>query len=389
MSTLLQDVVKQGLETRASDWNFTAGEPVALTIDGRTVKIVDKGPLDNAAIIALLNQLIPDSSKGEVEWKDKLRVPVDLSLKFSMPGQKPDSVRFRLHAKRCFAGIGFNLRLLSEVPPDMNKLETPEAFRRMLNRHSGMIFVTGPVGSGKTTTLAAAVSHINRTRATKITTWEAPIEILHRSDQSIVEQHEVGSHADISSFEAACEAAMRENSKVIMFGELRSLAALRLAVELSDTGHLVLGTLHTGNCVQCVSRLVDAAPDGERAFFLNKISSNLLCTLSQRLIPLPSNKPGRRANYELMVVNESIASQIARGDFAQLPGSIETGKKDGMFFFDDHLADLLRTGVYTADEIFSFVPNPGATLTHFTKRGVLKPDQISKLRNKYAPSVIP
>lgn len=380
----IDELISKGIAARASDWHFKTGEPVAFRVGGNVCRN-GGGALDADACARYLSELTGEQVAPDA-WGKRLFTPLDRTVTREIEERR---VRLRLHAKRSRAGIGFNLRHIAEKPISMDELQTPHSFRELLRRESGLILVTGQTGSGKSTTLAAGIDFINATREGKIISYEAPVEIEHPSQKCLVEQHEVGLGEDIASFEEAAVSAMREDPDVVMFGELRTPEVIRLALEVADTGHLVLGTMHTGDATQSVSRLIGAAPEGEKSFYLNKIATNLLGTLSQRLIPAKRESNGEstkrllRANYELMIVNEAIFSNINTGEFAQIPNAIVTGRKSGMFTFDDHLADLVAAKEYTAEEALNFVPNPMLTLRTFAQRRVVNPAQEQALKKRY------
>lgn len=380
----IDELISSGIAARASDWHFKTGEPVAFRVGGNVRREGDA--LDADVCAEYLSELTGEKVARDA-WEKRLFAPMDRTVTRHIAERR---VRLRLHAKRSRAGVGFNLRHIAEKPISMDELQTPQAFRDLLRRESGLILVTGQTGSGKSTTLAAGIDAINASREGKIISYEAPVEIEHPSRKCLVEQHEVGAGEDIASFEEAAVSAMREDPDVVMFGELRTPEVIRLALEVADTGHLVLGTMHTGDATQSVSRLIGAAPEGEKSFYLNKIATNLLGTLSQRLIPVSSQRANGegakrllRANYELMIVNDAIFSNINTGEFAQIPNAIVTGRKSGMFTFDDHLADLVAAKEYTAEEALNFVPNPRLTLRTFAQRRVVNAAQEQALNKRY------
>ncbi|AHF94996.1 hypothetical protein OPIT5_00235 (plasmid) [Opitutaceae bacterium TAV5] len=251
------------------------------------------------------------------------------------------------------------------------------------SRSAGLVLATGQTGSGKSTTLAAIIDHLVETQPIKVITYEAPIETIFRSRKGLVQQHEVGpyGHGHIENFIEAAKSAMREDPDVIMFGELREPEAIRYAVEAAETGHLVFGTLHTGNAEQSISRLITASPGEGKEFFLNSISTALLGVVSQRLIPTREGK--LRANYELMIVNEGISGCIARADFNQIKNTMLTGRRDGMFTFEEHLEELFLSKEYSAEEVVRFSPVPRAMLRHLHNRKHITSQQFQLIGRMY------
>lgn len=237
--------------------------------------------------------------------------------------------RLRASAFRHLEGASLVLRLLPEVCPQLSTLGAPPAITELLNEEGGLILVTGATGSGKSTTLAAMVDHLNHTRDGHILTLEDPVEFVHRSERCLIHQREVGVHS--GSFSAALRVALRQDPDVILLGELRDTETIRLALTAAETGHLVLSTLHTRGAAQAIERLVDVFPAGEKEQVRSQLAGSLCAVLAQKL--LPDKQEGRVALYELLINTPAVGSLIREGKTHQLPGVMQTGQQAGMLTF--------------------------------------------------------
>ncbi|MFQ3680082.1 MAG: type IV pilus twitching motility protein PilT, partial [Pseudanabaenaceae cyanobacterium] len=251
------------------------------------------------------------------------------------------------------------LRALSSKIPDMDDLKLPQVVRELSELPRGLVLVTGPTGSGKSTTLAAMIQTINKTRAEHILTVEDPIEFVYEPVKSVIHQRQVGE--DTKSFQAALRAALREDPDVILVGEMRDLETIQLAVSASETGHLVFGTLHTSSAAQTVDRMVDVFPPEQQAQIRTQLSNSLKAVLSQTLVPRHNPQPGqfgRVMAQEIMIVTPAIANLIREGKTAQMYGFIQTGGKDGMQTLESVLAQLYLDGEITFENAISKTSRP-------------------------------
>ncbi|HEY2451445.1 MAG TPA: type IV pilus twitching motility protein PilT [Scandinavium sp.] len=243
--------------------------------------------------------------------------------------QTDGGTRLRASVFRHVDGVSLVLRLLPESCPQLSSLGAPLAINELLNEESGLILVTGATGSGKSTTLAAMVDHLNHQRDGHILTLEDPVEFVHHSERCLIHQREVGAHC--GSFSAALRVALRQDPDVILLGELRDTETIRLALTAAETGHLVLSTLHTRGAAQAIERLVDVFPAGEKDQVRSQLAGSLCAVLAQKL--LPDKQGGRVALYELLVNTPAVGSLIREGKTHQLPGVMQTGQQAGMLTF--------------------------------------------------------
>jgi twitching motility protein PilT len=255
--------------------------------------------------------------------------------------------RFRTSVVRQRTGYNLVFRIIASKLRSMDDLGLPSVLRLLTQYHNGLVLVTGPVGSGKSTTLAALVNEINTTRRDHIITLEDPIEYIIPSQNCHVTQREIHTHT--KSFAAALRGALREDPDVIMVGEMRDLETISLAITASETGHLVLGTLHTSNAARTLDRVLDVFPNDQRDQIRVMVSESLRGIVSQQLIPR-ADRQGRVLAMEILVNTPAVANLIREGRTFMLPGVIQTGKKLGMRLMDDSIADLFKAGLISAEE---------------------------------------
>lgn len=249
--------------------------------------------------------------------------------------------RLRASAFHHARGFSLVLRLLPDRCPQLPGLGVPPALTELLNEPSGLILVTGATGSGKSTTLAAMVDHLNHLRDGHILTLEDPVEFIHRSERCLIHQREIGLHCP--SFSDGLRVALREDPDVILIGELRDTQSIRLALTAAETGHLVMSTLHTRGAAQAVERLIDVFPAGEKEQVRSQLAGSLCAVLAQKL--LPDRQDGRTALYELLVNTPAVGNLIREGKTHQLPGIMQTGQQAGMLTFSQHFQQRQAAGV--------------------------------------------
>lgn len=272
----------------------------------------------------------PDPQILLLDWlSDAVRLQWQHENQCDFAVQASDGRRLRASAFRHAEGVSLALRLLPERCPQLAELDAPVVITELLNEESGLILVTGATGSGKSTTLAAMVNHLNHHRDGHILTLEDPVEFVHHSERCLIHQREVGAHCD--SFAAALRVALRQDPDVILLGELRDTETIRLALTAAETGHLVLSTLHTRGAAQAIERLVDVFPAGEKEQVRSQLAGSLCAVLAQKL--LPDKQGGRVALYELLVNTPAVGSLIREGKTHQLPGVMQTGQLAGMLTF--------------------------------------------------------
>ena len=249
----------------------------------------------------------------------------------------PNIARFRANAFLQINGISAVLRTIPATIPTLEELGSPPIFKKMLDAPNGLILVTGPTGSGKSTTLAAMINHINLNEYCHIITIEDPIEFTHKSKKSLISQRQI--HRDTISFSSALRSALREDPDVILVGEMRDLETIRLALTAAETGHLVLGTLHTSSAPRTINRIVDVFPAGEKDMIRNMISESLQAVVCQALIKKPAGS--RVAAYEIMIGTPAIRNLIRENQIAQIYSAIQLGSSFGMCTLDQYVQGLI------------------------------------------------
>jgi twitching motility protein PilT len=329
---LLEEVVKLD----GSDLHLTAGVPPMIRVDGALKPIANMKELSPTDIEKIVFSIVDDAQK-EILLKD---MEVDFSFAFG------DVARFRANAYHQRGNIGLALRLIPTQIRTLDDLGMPQLLSKFVDIPQGLILVTGPTGSGKSTTLAAMIDLINQNKAVHIITIEDPIEYAHKNAKSIIEQREV--HYDTRSFGAALRSVLREDPDVVLIGEMRDLETIAAAITIAETGHLVLATLHTNNAAQSVDRMVDVFPPHQQQQIRVQLSNILAAIVSQRLVPAIGG--GRIAATEIMVANSAVRNIIREGKSHQLDAVIQTGAEEGMQAMDHTLANLIKSGRITLEE---------------------------------------
>jgi|688.fasta_scaffold35600_5 twitching motility protein PilT len=342
----IHQFLSYALEQRASDIHFSAEEPVRFRIDGDLVPLQNT-TASNEEVQKLLFEIL-NSDEREKLLKEK---NIDKSYFVPEIGQ------FRVNVFFNRKGIAAVLRSIPVKIPSMESLGLPEVIKKIADKPRGLVLVTGPTGSGKSTTLAAIIDYINSTYPGHILTIEDPIEFVHQSKKCLVNQRDIGNSCN--SFQDALKYALREDPDVILIGELRDLETISLALTAAETGHLVLGTLHTRGAAASIDRMIDSFPTDQQPMVRAMISDSLLAVISQALVKRADGK-GRAAAYEIMVVNHAIANLIREGKVFQMEGVIQTGKKDGMILMEQHLLSLISDGVITREEASPYLKNGGS-----------------------------
>lgn len=317
------------LRESASDLHLATGRVPTVRVDGR-MRPLDLPPLQAETMRVLLGQMLSEEQRRQFEERHDL----DLALAL------PDAPRCRVNVFEQLHGAGAVLRLLPQRVPSLEALGLGETFRRLLDVESGLLLVTGPTGSGKSTTLAALVDHLNRERELHILTLEDPLEFIHEPRRSQVSQREIPRHSP--AFAQALRAALRQDPDVIMLGELRDLETIRLALTAAETGHLVLATLHTSSAAKSVDRIVDVFAGEEKAMVRSLLAESLQAVVSQVLVPRIGG--GRVAVHEILVATPAVRNLIREGKTAQLHSVMQTGVAQGMQTLDSSLQGLVARG---------------------------------------------
>jgi twitching motility protein PilT len=325
-------------ERDASDLHLTVGTPPSLRIHGKLVRL-DYPPLTAQSLHEMLYDVLTDEHKARFEDTHDL----DLSLELQNVG------RFRVNVFVQRLGEAAVFRLIPTAIKSLDQLGMPAILRSLATKDRGLVLVTGPTGSGKSTTLAAMIDLMNTERTDHIITIEDPIEFVHQHKSCLVNQREVGPHTQ--SFSAALRSALREDPDIILVGEMRDLETIAMALTAAETGHLVLATLHTNSAAQTVNRIIDVFPPHQQDQIRVQLSEALLGVLAQTLIPRADGR-GRVPAIEMMVATPAIRNLIREGKTFQIPSMIETGAKEGMTSLDQCLRDLLRRGLISPEDAF-------------------------------------
>ena len=320
----------------ASDLHLAAGQRPHWRIDGEIHEIADVSVLGRETVLELLGDALPDRNREEFAATN------DTDFALELPGV----ARFRVNMFRDLGGVGAVLRIIPTTILSLDQLGMPPIVAQLCAQPKGLVLVTGPTGSGKSTTLAAMVDLINRTRREHVVSLEDPVEFVHTSQSSLVNQREVGSHT--SSFARAIRAALREDPDIILVGEMRDLETVSLALEAANTGHLVLGTLHTATAISTIERIIGLFPPEEQNRIQVTVADVLQGVVSQVLLKRIGG--GRVAALEVLVVNAAVSNLIREGKNHQIASSMQTGKAAGNQMLNEALAALARSGTVETDE---------------------------------------
>jgi len=326
------------MEQKASDLHLSTGNQPMLRIHGDLVRI-DAPPLESDDLKALVYEIAPETKIKTFEETG------DVDFGYEYPG----FARYRANFLNQKNGIAAVFRLIPSKVLTMEDLGLPPVLKRFANLKKGLVLVTGPTGSGKSTTLAAMIDYANLHRKDHIITVEDPIEFVHRSQQSLVNQREVGVHT--RSFASALRGALREDPDIILVGEMRDLETIELALTAAATGHLVFGTLHTSNAPKTIDRIIDVFPTNQQNQVRAGLSESLKGVVAQNLFKRV-DQPGRCAALEILVCDAPIANLIREGKTHQIAGMMQVGKKKGNQPLDDAIMDLLRTAKISPEEAY-------------------------------------
>ncbi len=279
-----------------------------------------------------------------------------------------EGARFRVNVFRKDSGVGAVFRSIPNEIPTLDSLNLPPIVKKLCDHHQGMILVTGSTGTGKSTTLAAMIDLLNSTRKLNIISLEDPIEFVHRSKQCQVVQRELGTH--LPSFAEGVRAAMREDPDVILVGEMRDADTISMAMTAAETGHLVLGTLHTTSAVKTIDRMIDALPAEQREQTKSFLSQSLLAVITQVLVRKPENR-GRTAVCEVMIMNRAIAKLIQTDQTHQIPSQVQTGRDTGMQLMDQSLLAAIKAKEIDPDDAFAYSSDKRMFAKHVVDRSLL------------------
>jgi len=340
-----------------SDLHLSAGRPPFVRIHGSLCPIEGESAFSSDEILAVLKEIIPENNYQELtrQW--------DTDCAYAIPG----TARFRVNGFKDMNGFGCVLRVIPERIPSFEDLSLPSVLREFCFLSKGLVVVTGPTGSGKSTTLSAMIDFINARRDEHIITIEDPVEFVHQPKRCVINQREV--HRDTQSFARALRAALREDPDIVLVGEMRDLETIEIAIETAETGHLVFATLHTNTASTTVERMIDKFPEGRQNQIRSMLADTLKGVVAQTLCKRAEGN-GRVAAFEVLVVNTSVSALIREAKTHMLPSVMQTGRGVGMQTFGDELTRLASKGVITAEEAYTKAVDKSEIETKFTLAGL-------------------
>jgi twitching motility protein PilT len=339
----LDDLLSFTVKNNASDLHLSAGLPPMIRVDG-DIRRINLPPLEHKEVHTLIYDIMSDRQRKEY----------DEFMECDFSFEIPRLARFRVNAFNQSRGAGAVFRTVPNKVLTLEDLGCPNVFKDMISVPRGLILVTGPTGSGKSTTLAAMVDYKNKTEYGHVLTIEDPIEFVHESYRCLINQREV--HRDTLGFNEALRSALREDPDIILVGEMRDLETIRLALTAAETGHLVFGTLHTSSAPKTIDRIIDVFPAGEKSLVRSMLSESLQAVISQAL--LKKTGGGRIAAWEIMIGTPAIRNLIREDKVAQMYSSVQTGSAYGMQTLDQHLAQLVKAGLVSRQEAMIKAKNP-------------------------------
>jgi twitching motility protein PilT len=332
----IAELLAFAVKNKASDLHLSAGLPPMIRVHG-DVRRINLPPMEHQAVHGMIYDIMNDSQRKDYEEN------LECDFSFAIPGL----ARFRVNAFQQQRGAGAVMRTIPSKILTLEDLNAPKSFGELSMQPRGLILVTGPTGSGKSTTLAAMVNHINENVYGHILTVEDPIEFVHDSKRCLINQREVGPHT--LSFSNALRSALREDPDIVLVGELRDLETIRLALTAAETGHLVFGTLHTSSAAKTIDRIIDVFPAAEKEMVRAMLSESLKAVISQSLLKTKDGS-GRVAAHEIMIGTPAIRNLIREAKVAQMNSAIQTGGSVGMQTLDQCLTDLVRRNVISLAE---------------------------------------
>jgi twitching motility protein PilT len=332
----IAELLAFAVKNKASDLHLSAGLPPMIRVHG-DVRRINLPPMEHEAVHGMIYDIMNDAQRKDYEES------LECDFSFAIPGL----ARFRVNAFNQQRGAGAVMRTIPSKILTLEELNAPKIFAELSLQPRGLILVTGPTGSGKSTTLAGMVNHVNENMYGHILTVEDPIEFVHDAKRCLINQREVGPHT--LSFNNALRSALREDPDIILVGELRDLETIRLALTAAETGHLVFGTLHTSSAAKTIDRIIDVFPAAEKEMVRAMLSESLKAVISQSLLKTKDGS-GRVAAHEIMIGTPAIRNLIREAKVAQMNASIQTGASVGMQTLDQCLTDLVRRNVISMAE---------------------------------------
>ena len=359
-------------ESGGSDLHLSPDERPLMRLHGKLQGVQeDHPPLTSHELEQLFDEILPTPNREEFEREN------DTDFAYEIKGL----ARFRANLFRDRKGVGGVFRIIPSDILTAEKLGLSSAILELCYLTKGLVLVTGPTGSGKSTTLCAMIDYINRNRDDHIITIEDPIEFVHDNKRCLINQREIGPHT--LSFKRALKAALREDPDIILVGEMRDLETIAIAIEMAETGHLVFGTLHTSTAASTVDRIIDQFPASQQNQIRTMLSESLKGVISQTLLRTKDGN-GRRAALEILLVNNAVSSNIREGKTHQIPLAMTTGRRQGMVSLNDALLDLVKANVVGADEAYAKAVEKGALEKEFERLRIpfQKPGQVSRAAKK-------
>jgi twitching motility protein PilT len=339
----ISDLLAFSVKNKASDLHLSAGVPPMIRVHG-DIRRINVPAMEHKDVHDMVYDIMNDGQRKFYEEN------LEVDFSFEVPGL----ARFRVNAYNQQRGAAAVFRTIPSKVLTLEQLNAPNIFKEIADQPRGVVLVTGPTGSGKSTTLAAMINHINENEYGHILTLEDPIEFVHESKKCLINQREVGPHT--KSFSAALRSALREDPDAILVGEMRDLETISLALTAAETGHLVFGTLHTSSAAKTIDRIVDVFPAAEKDMVRSMLSESLRAVISQALLKTKDGS-GRAAAHEIMIGTPAIRNLIRENKIAQMYSAIQTGQNVGMQTLDQNLQGMVQRGIVTKEEARSKAMN--------------------------------
>ncbi|MFT5286420.1 MAG: twitching motility protein PilT [Planctomycetota bacterium] len=369
----LDALFRKMLTVGASDLHMTSGRQPMFRLDGDMVLVEGAPVIDAEKMLPLLMEIAQE--RHEKDFMDT----GDVDFAYELPGQ----ARFRVNFFQDHRGPAAVFRVIPSDILTAEQLGLPQSILNLCQLSKGLVVVTGPTGSGKSTTLAAMVDFINKTRNDHIITIEDPIEFVHQDQRCLVNQREVGEHT--TGFKKALRAALREDPDIVLVGEMRDLETIEIAMETAETGHLVFGTLHTTTAASTVDRIIDQFPEARQPQVRTMLAGSLKGVVAQTLCKKKSK--GRLAALELLICTKGVSALIREGKTHQIPSAMQTGGKHGMKLLNDALLELVQSGDVAAGEAYRKSVDRDALLSQYTSAGIkFDPAELNKVEPLAAPA---
>lgn len=344
MKERIDYLLRAGFELKASDLHLTVGVPPIMRINGE-LKKYGKDVLKPADTEGMAKAIIPPHMWEQFKEKG------ELDFSYGIPGVS----RFRVNTYFQRSCIALAIRVVPTKIPTIEELDLPDVLKKISEKPQGLVLVTGPTGSGKSTTLASMIQYMNQTMRKHIITLEDPIEYLHKHGNCIIDQREVG--FDTNNFANGLRASLRQDPDVILVGEMRDLETIHTAITAAETGHLVFGTLHTSSAPSTIDRIIDVFPPAQQPQVRIQLANVLVSIISQRLFPT-ANKQGRKAATEILVNNSAVANLIRNEKIHQIVNIMQTSRSQGMHTLEGNIKELVQSGIITKEVAAPFLKEP-------------------------------